>query len=561
MRGIGRIITLITALLALVIPFYLTSTDFLRIQSFDTIIGATADSITRAQVLMGLIAALVVLTVGVFLVGRPSSNQQKVIDANAATVSQQYAEALALVRDVTSEPDVSVLVVDGKGKILFLNAAAAARAGKSQDDLMGRPITALFSAAENERMQKFILQALNERATVHDRRTMKSSKTNNLRMFATYFYPLATDVEGRERVLLIDRDISEAALERGRRRRSMDRLSDFLIKVASRMDRRTMVQALRISELAGLLAVKLELAPERVEAVKTAGKFLGFGRFFVSNQSTDTSTDLMRRRQEATATLAENLKDVDFEGPVVETLRQMYERWDGKGPLQRSGITIDPTARILSVSAAFLSMISARSDHHPTASIEQAAQSLMDGADTLYERRVVRALIQHLDEDGRKIWEEVRANLDAPVLNLTPNLNPQQEPVVLSDALIKREKSAPQIVKPSITSTETSSKAPDKSQNALSKKTEQSTLQSQKSDPEITQKTISTRDVASAAGKPVLPKTDKAPDEKSAKLGPANPKILTKIAPVTSTDSLSHKPPAIRIHSTPTTGSSKKESA
>ena len=131
----------------------------------------------------------------------------------------------------------------------------------------------------------------------------------------------------------------------------MDRLSDFLIKVASRMDKRTMVQALRVSELAGLLAMKLELAPERVEAVKTAGKFLGFGRFFISNQATDSSTDLMRRRQEATAVLAENLKNVDFEGPVVEALRQMYERWDGKGPLQRSGITIDPTARILSVSA------------------------------------------------------------------------------------------------------------------------------------------------------------------------------------------------------------------
>lgn len=548
MRGIGRILTLVTALLALVIPFYITSGDFLQVGGFDVLINATVDAATRAQVLTGLIAALLVLTVGVFLVGGPSSNRQKSTDVNTAAFGQQYTEALALVRDVTSEPDVSVLVVNGEGKILFGNAAAAARAGKSESDLIDRPITALFSAAENERMLKFISQALAERATVRDRRTMKSSKTNNLRMFATHFYPLAPDVEGRERVLLVDRDISEAALERDRRRRSMDRLSDFLIKVAGRMDKRTMVQALRISELAGLLAVKLELAPERVEAVKTAGKFLGFGRFFISTQSTDSSADLMRRRQEATASLAENLKDVDFEGPVVDTLRQMYERWDGTGPLRRSGVAIDPTARILAVAAAFLSMISARSDHHPTASIEQAAQSLMDGADKLYERQVVRALIQHLDEGGRKIWEEVRTNLDVPVSNLTPNLNPRQEPVVLSDTLIKREESPAQTVKPSVISPEISGKVSGKSQPA--------------------QKPISAGSPSSPVAKPATSAPsrgsesapDKTPGEKSAKLDPAKPTVMTKTTPVASTDA-SYKPPAIRIHSTPLASSSKKEPA
>lgn len=540
MRGIGRILILILALLALVIPFYITSADFLRVGGFDGLIDATVDDVTRSQMLLGLIAALVVLTVGVILVGRPSSHRQKSTETNTAAFEQQHAEALALVRDVTSEPDVSVLVVTGEGKILFGNAAAAARGGKSESDLIGRPITTLFSAAENERMLKFISQALEERATIRDRRTMKSSKTNNLRMFATHFYPLASNVEGQERVLLVDRDISEAALERDRRRRSMDRLSDFLIKVAGRMDKRTMVQALRISELAGLLAMKLELAPERVEAVKTAGKFLGLGRFFISNQSMDPSADLMRRRQEATAILAENLKDVDFDGPVVETLRQMYERWDGKGPLQRAGIAIDPTARILSVSVAFLSMISARSDHHPTASIEQAAQSLMDGADKLYERKVVRALIQHLDEGGRKIWEEVRTNLDAAVANLTPNLNPREEPVVLSDTPIEQEKPRAQMVRSSVAG-------------------DSSSLRTVKS---VTPATPPRRGEAASKPSSKAPNQmrDKAPSKKSAKSPPTTPSAVTKTAPAASTDA-AYKSPAIRIHSTPTASSSKKESA
>ena len=91
-------------------------------------------------------------------------------------------------------------------------------------------------------------------------------------------------------------------------------------------------------------------------------------------------------------------------------------------------------ATILSVSAAFLSMVSTRSDQESRATIEQAAQSLMDGADKLYERQVVRALIQHLDEGGRKIWEEAQSNPEVPISPLTPNLNPHRDAVILSDA-------------------------------------------------------------------------------------------------------------------------------
>lgn len=545
MGGMGRVLALLAALLALTVPFFITSANFLRIDGFDQLLDATVDDVARSQVLMGLIAALVILAMGVMLVGRSSSHRQKSTGVATAALNRQYAEAIALVRDVTSEPDVSVLVVDGEGKILFGNAAAASRSGKSESDLINRPITALFGAAESKRMLKFIAQALDERATIRDRRTVKSSKTNNLRMFVTRFYPLAADVDGRERVLLVDRDISEAALERERRRRSLDRLVDLLMKVASRLDGRTMAQASRISELAGVLAVKLELAPERVEAVKTAGKLLGLGRFFSSNQATDSPADRMRRRQEATAALAENLKSIDFEGPVVETLRQMYERWDGKGPMQRSGITIEPTARILSVSAAFLSMISARSDQQPTASIEQAAQSLMDGADKLYERQVVRALIQHLDEGGRKIWEETRTNLDAPVSALTPNLTPQRDTVILSDAPAEQETTAtPSPVDKTGQALGKPQGASAKQPGAVAKKEQKlPTAEAQKPAPDIKPGEKPTKAESAAVLK-----------------APAAPVEATKTVSPTLVG-MPPKPPAIRIHSTPTAGPSKKESA
>ena len=54
------------------------------------------------------------------------------------------------------------------------------------------------------------------------------------------------------------------------------------------------------------------------------------------------------------------LQDVTFEGPVVETIRQLGETWDGGGPLGLKGEEILVTARVLAVANAFVGMVSPR---------------------------------------------------------------------------------------------------------------------------------------------------------------------------------------------------------
>jgi hypothetical protein len=58
---------------------------------------------------------------------------------------------------------------------------------------------------------------------------------------------------------------------------------------------------------------------------------------------------------------AELLQGVEFDGPVVETLRQLQENWDGSGaPRGLAGEEILLPARIVSVANAFVAMISPR---------------------------------------------------------------------------------------------------------------------------------------------------------------------------------------------------------
>jgi HD-GYP domain-containing protein (c-di-GMP phosphodiesterase class II) len=106
---------------------------------------------------------------------------------------------------------------------------------------------------------------------------------------------------------------------------------------------------------------------------------------------------------------ADMLQSIEFDGPVVETLRQAQERWDGSGqPRGLKGEGILLTARIIAVANALVGMISDRA-FRQAMSIDQASEILFKETGKAYDRRVVAALVNYLDNrDGRtQIAEQV----------------------------------------------------------------------------------------------------------------------------------------------------------
>jgi HD-GYP domain-containing protein (c-di-GMP phosphodiesterase class II) len=86
----------------------------------------------------------------------------------------------------------------------------------------------------------------------------------------------------------------------------------------------------------------------------------------------------------------------------VETLRQAQERWDGSGqPRGLKGDAILVTARIIGVANALVGMISDRAFRQGM-SVDAAIEILFKESGKAYDRRVVAALVNYLDNrDGR----------------------------------------------------------------------------------------------------------------------------------------------------------------
>jgi HD-GYP domain-containing protein (c-di-GMP phosphodiesterase class II) len=93
------------------------------------------------------------------------------------------------------------------------------------------------------------------------------------------------------------------------------------------------------------------------------------------------------------------LDTIEFNGPVVDTLRQAGERWDGGGPLHLRNDAILLPARIIAVANAYVAMVSDRA-HRPGAGIDTALAAIASDAGTRYDRRVTAALVHVIENRG-----------------------------------------------------------------------------------------------------------------------------------------------------------------
>jgi HD-GYP domain-containing protein (c-di-GMP phosphodiesterase class II) len=129
----------------------------------------------------------------------------------------------------------------------------------------------------------------------------------------------------------------------------------------------------------------------------------------VLTRTTSLAEGEIRLIRESLQLGADFIQGIEFDGPVLETLRQMQERYDGTGPLGLKGDDILITARIIAATNAFVGMASPRS-HRTAMASAHAIKSLLHDIDTRFDRRVAVALADYIE--NRK-GEDALRNLAA----------------------------------------------------------------------------------------------------------------------------------------------------
>jgi PAS domain S-box-containing protein len=368
--------------------------------SYEEALGpAEARFRTLTAVLFLTVGLIAVIIAAVWYYGSSRRASQAAYQFNQ--MAQKYQEQSNLLQLVTDSQPTSIFILDKDDKYRFANRQAAKDAGIAAGEMIGKPIANVLGPAAAKRVIRLNHQAMEENRTVTEYGPVEIG--GKQKMIESEHIPLKGTAGGVSGVLSVEDDITDFVNERERRVRNLNQLVKTLVDVVDKRDPFAGQHSARVAHVARAVAKEMNLSDVEIETAEIAGNLLNLGKILIPESvlaKTEGLTDEERGMiRNSIMTSAQLIRGIEFDGPVVETLQQAQANYDGTGNPPLKGDEIVVTARVIAVANAFIGMISDRA-FRQALSIDQAIEALMKGVGKAFDRRVVAALINYLDNHG-----------------------------------------------------------------------------------------------------------------------------------------------------------------
>lgn len=318
---------------------------------------------------------------------------------------------------ISDHQPAATMIFDRHNRFFFVNDTACQWMNKKAGEVIGQPPIRVLP---NEQAKKLEIRLAEARAAdnpieIVDRATDAHGNTRFLRRHYESISELA-DMSGC--VMLREEDLTSLIVEKERREQMLRQVIETLVAVVDRRDPYATGHSSRVGQLSKAIAMEMELSPELVEAAEIAGSLMNFGKVLVSRRiltkTTALTPDELQRVRDSILTSADILAIIGFDGPVVPTLRQVLERYDGKGvPEGLKGEDILITARIVSASNAFVAFVSPRA-HRDGLSFKEALNVMANDSGKAFDERVLVAMSHYIENRPNKIdWLVVKKPVGA----------------------------------------------------------------------------------------------------------------------------------------------------
>ncbi|HPV48178.1 MAG TPA: HD domain-containing phosphohydrolase [Smithellaceae bacterium] len=328
-------------------------------------------------------------------------------------------EGLKKLREI---PDLSLIISDqimpGMTGVEFLEQALSIRPDAQRVLLTGFTDTdAIINAINKGRIHLYIskpwrkeelLYTINQllakaELVMENKRLDELVKKQNAELVE-----LNRDLEAKVRLKTIDLDRRAEELKASYEKIQM--ILDGTVLAMSRIvesrDPYTAGHQQQVTQIASIIAEKISLPPERVEAIRISAALHDIGKISVPSEILTKPSRLTDLERELVKTHSQNaydiLKAIDFPYPIADIILQHHERMDGSGyPQGLKGEEILLEARIVAV-ADVLEAMSAHRPYRPALGIEAAMEEITRHRGLLYDENVVDACLEIYRENGQK---------------------------------------------------------------------------------------------------------------------------------------------------------------
>lgn len=213
--------------------------------------------------------------------------------------------------------------------------------------------------------------------------------------------------------LYVLHDITELQQAQEKQNRLAQGIIATLVKAVDLHDPHCEKHSERTREVSLEIARQLGIRRQQCEALEMAALLANIGKLFIPKEIllkmeplTDEENNILKGHIHHAV---EILRELDFEGPVIQIISQKNEYLDGSGyPEGLKGDEILMESRILAVANAFVAMVSSRA-YRPGRDVEEVLNLLLEHTGSHYDRHVVAALF-HVAENKLdwKRWQTVR---------------------------------------------------------------------------------------------------------------------------------------------------------
>ncbi|MEG3617827.1 HD domain-containing phosphohydrolase [Magnetovibrio sp. PR-2] len=388
-------------------------------------VEALAETETRLNTLMTVFILIIVgVTVAVFAVWRHGSSLRATQAAQNFKVSSERFENLSKFMNLISNAQPAGIVSVGRDTVYtYANEPAAKFAGIKAEDMLGKTMAAVIGPIQANVYAEINDKIIKEFKHNEDRDACREMHINtfgdddddeqeDLLVIKSDHIPLRGDLDHEPGVLMILEDITELTRERRRSEKMLRQLIDTLVSVVDRRDPFSANHSSHVAEVARAIAEEMHLDEVTAKTVDIAGSLMNLGKIFIPAELLTKTGDLTPEERQTLMSSylvsVDLLQDVTFEGPVVDTIRDMGETWDGHGPLGKTEEDILISARILAVANAFVGMASARA-YRDAMPFEKVSDILLGDTGSKFDRKPVSALINFLENrEGKDKWAHYR---------------------------------------------------------------------------------------------------------------------------------------------------------
>jgi len=385
----------------------LRSVPWILVQEVDAV-QALQESNRHRQFLITAFSLLLFFFAATLVAAWRHGSSVRAMQSSAELRSKTLAlqKQTELLHAVTDNAEAYVVLLDKQQRVLFANARLATITGTQEGELTGSSLASVIGPSNAQPLSDSIEQLQQDGMTHYCTRNMTIG--NEERTLQCSLVPVAQVGERDNAILLVMQDITEFQRVQQKHATLLRKLVDALMHVVDLHDPHSANHSSRMVEVANAIGRELNLSEEDSRTLDLAASMANLGKIFVPREIltkteplTDAEQTLLQRHVRFGTEL---LADLDFDGPVLDTIEQKQEHLDGSGyPHGLSNDEILLTARILAVSNAFVALVSSRA-YRDAVDIEQALNQLLQETGSKYDRHVVAALF-HIAEN-RSDWSE-----------------------------------------------------------------------------------------------------------------------------------------------------------